>query len=194
MDLVITGEVATGVVLSPDTLINFKTGRGKALSWHFQVTSPRKKDFLITGAKTSTPYLKSEYRLLDSKTESEQGHVFDLKITLSPDTPVGKFKGMVKVKTDIPDSCPGEAFFTGEVRGIVMYRPVHIKFTELEDGSFFPAHISISNRKGTPFKVTGLTLDTSSIQWKTTRLKKGRVHRVDLSWKGSRQERCKTAK
>ncbi len=185
LDLIITGVVATGVELAPDNAVRFKTDQGKALSWHFKVTSPRKKDFMISRIEPSTPYLESQYRLLEKGRDKGQGNTFDLEIRLSPDTPAGKFKGMVKVKTDIAGSYPGEAFFTGEVLGPVMVRPVHIKFAGQEDGSFSPARISFSNRKGDPFKVTGVEADTPGIQWKETSLKQGRVHRLDLSWKGS---------
>ena len=194
LELVITGEVMTSVEIAPDNNISFTIDKGKILSWHFLVTSPRKRDFNISSIETSSPYLISEYRLLDKNAEKGPGSIYNLKISLAQDAPIGKFREMVKIHTNIRDSYQGEIFFNGEIEGPVMYRPVHFKFTALKDGSFSPARISLSNRKGESFKVTGIETDSSDIQWKENSLQEGRVHIVDLLWTGDPGKKLKNGK
>jgi hypothetical protein len=194
VELAVTGEVMTSVEVSPNNTVSFRNDRGKALSWHFLISSPRKKDFSITKVDTSTQYLKSGFKLIDGDGNTGQGNIYDLEISLPPDIPVGKFRDLVKIRTDIPDGYPGEIFFDGDIEGDIMYRPVRIKFTALEDGSFSPARISLSNRKGESFNVTGIETDVPEIQWKETSLQNGRVHRIDLSWTGDPGEKLQSGK
>ncbi len=194
VELAVTGEVMTSVEVSPDNTVRFRMDRGKVLSWHFMVTSPRKKDFSITEVDTFTPYLKSYFKPAVGDKNTGQGNMYDLEVTLSPDAPVGKFRDILKIRTDIPDGYPGEIFITGEIEGAIMYSPTHFKFTALEDGSFSPARISLSNRKGNSFRIVGIETDSTDIHWKETTLQDGRVHRIDFLWTGSPGQKLQNGK
>jgi len=158
------------------------------------VTSPRKKDFTIREIKTFTPHLQSRFRLVKGALGKGQGHVYDLAITLAPDTPIGLLRDLVKIRTDIPDGYPGEIPFSGMIQGTIIFSPRHVKFAVLEDGSYSPALISLSNRKGTPFKVIGMETDAPEIQWKATPFKDGRAQVIDLQWTGEPRARLKNGK
>ena len=195
VELALTGEVRTSVVVAPDKPVHFKADKGKALTWRFQVTSPRKKDFTIQRIGTFTPHLQSEFRLVEGpEGNSSGGHVYDLAVTLSPDAPIGLLQDLVKIHTDIPDGYPGEIPFSGTIQGPIIYSPLHLQFSVLEDGTHSPARISLSNRKGTPFKVIGMETDSPEIQWKATPFKDGRAQVIDLQWTGEPGERLKNGK
>jgi len=194
LDLMVTGEVRTSVVVAPEKAVRFKTDKGKTLTWHFLVTSPRKKDFTIQEIKTFTPHLKSRFHLLKGSDGKDSGHVYDLTVTLTPDTPIGRLRDLVKIHTDIPDGYPGEIPFSGMIQGTIIYSPRHIKFAVLEDGTYSPARISLSNRRGTPFTVIGMETDSPDVQWKVTPFQDGRAQVIDLFWIGEPKEKLQNGK
>jgi hypothetical protein len=194
LELAITGEVRTSVEVAPENTVRFRNDAGRPLTWHFLVTSPRKRDFTIRGIETHTPHLRTDFRRAKGSESTGQDHIYDLAVTLSPETPVGTFRDLLRIHTDIPDGYPGEIFFSGRVQGPILWSPVHVKFTVLEDGSFSPARISLSNRRGIPFRVTGVETDAPEIQWETHAAQGGRAQGIDLLWTGEPGEKLRNGK
>lgn len=192
LELVLTAEVRTSVEVGPVNRIQFKNDRGKPLTWHFRVTSPRKPDFTVRNIETHTPHLKSELRLLESAGAGALGHAYDLTITLDPGTPIGTLRELVRIRTDIPDGYPGEIFITGAVEGPIMTRPERVIFKVREGGSYSPLRVSLSNRRDAPFKVTDVKTDAPQIEWSIIPPQgDARAQVVELRWSGTAVEKLK---
>jgi hypothetical protein len=192
LELVLTAEVRRSVEVAPVNRVQFKHDRGKPLVWHFQVTSPRKPDFTIRKIEPHTPYLKPDFRLLEGSGGGASGHVYDLTIRLDPQAPIGRLPELVRIRTDIPDGHPGEIFIMGAIEGPIMTRPERIVFKVREDGSYPPLRVSLSNRRGAPFKVTGIKTDAPQIQWKRISAQEGgRAQVVELRWSEAAVEKLK---
>lgn len=192
LELVLAAEVKTSVEVGPVNRVQFRNDRGKPLTWHFQVTSPQKPDFTIRKIETHTPYLKSEFRLLENTGVTGSGHVYDLTVTLDPETPIGLLPGLVRIRTDIPDAYPGEIFITGTIVGPIMAQPERLIFKVREDGLYSPLRVTLSNRRALPFKVTGMKADAPQIQWTVVSSQEGgRVQVVELRWSEAAVEKLK---
>jgi len=192
LELALTAQVRTSVEVGPVNRIEFKNDRGKPLAWHFRVISPQNPDFTIRKIETHTPYLKSEYRLLESGGAASSGHVYDLTITLDPETPIGPLRELIRIRTDIPDGYPGEIFMRGDIEGPIMAQPERVLFRLGDGGSYSRVRIDLSNRRGAPFKVTGMKADDPQMQGKVISSQgTGPDQVVELRWNGVAVEKLK---
>jgi hypothetical protein len=190
LELVLTARVRTSVEVAPVNRIQFKNDKGSPLTWHFRVSSPREPDFAIRKVETHTPYLRTEFRLRESGGTS--GNVYDLAITLDPETPIGPLPELVRIRTDIPDGYPGEIFITGEIEGPIVVQPERVLFRAPEDGSYLPVRVGLSNRRGAPFKVTAVKPDAPQMKWKIVPSEKGGLTQaVELQWSERALEKLK---
>ncbi len=194
IELAVTGEVKTSVVAGPQNVVRFRNEKGKPLSWRFAVTSPQKRDFTIRRIETFTPYLSTEFRRAKAAEAAGTGNAYDLTVTLAAEAPMGIFRDLVKIHTDIPDGYPGEILISGAIEGPIAYSPPHLKFSTLQDGSYPPARLNLFNRRGASFRVIGIETDSIEIQWKAMPYQNGRTQVIEIRWTAKPSDRLLNGK
>ncbi len=187
--LVIKTEVHPFVQVLPRALVRFNAVQHEAMEQKITIVADEeKKDFKVTGVKSSVPFLLAtvnpvpEDRLLAGKSSQQ----YEVVLTMKDDPPVGPVNAVVEVETNHPKAKTVPVKVFGVVRALLHVTPSQIQFGSVE-AKKQPGRnvIVVNNRSGkTPIKVTAATVDDAAFAAEVVTIERGRRYQVTVTIKG----------
>jgi hypothetical protein len=174
--LTMTATVTPLVLVTPGEVALFSL-EDQPVTHQFTVARPSGGSLKVLEVVTSQPYLKTQVTPLAG------GNRYQLVVTATPDTPMGRTTVPVVVKTDLPG--PGTRTITLILeRGIVAMPPrIYWSWTGGEVKPPVRTSVLISRQKR-PFRVTGATVDDPKLEAEVRTLREGEEYRVILTYTG----------
>jgi hypothetical protein len=101
-----------------------------------------------------------------------------LKIRLSPELPVGRFREQVIITTDHPDIKKITVYLYGEVVGAISVSPAYVSFGALEPGAAVERAISVAATGDTTFSVLSVTAAEPEVKATVETIREGKEYKV----------------
>ncbi len=181
--------VKTILRISPKDRIFLHIKRGEAWVQEFKVTSTEGKPFKITSVKSSSRYMSADFKAIKGKTDEQM--TYSVKVTVSPDIPVGRFTGTVKIKTDLSKGYAETIRIFGKIEGPISYYPERISLNpnpRITEGQVSRTiHLVESGGKG--FKIQSVETNHKDIICKIIPVEQDRSYVLVLIWKGKENKR-----
>lgn len=187
--LQLKGEVKTSINISPKNHVRFKTERGKAQSWQFKISSPRKKDFQIVRVESRSQIIRADYSLISGEGNPDGGHVYDLTLTLPSEAPIGNIRDVIKICTDIPGALSAEISLMGKVEGPIRYNPDELTFTPAINEGQASRTVDFYETGGKNFHIKDVKGDLKDLKCEIIPVKNGRGSVLVAIWLGKDTKR-----
>ena len=184
LSLQLKALVKKSVDISPKDFARFTIEKGETWSSEFKVSSSRKKDFQILKVESPCKTINTTYNLLSKKNNPDGGNVYNLKVTVSPETPIGDVKEIVKVYTDIPGNFMTKMHLNGKVEGLIRYHPEGLTFISVIKEAQISRTVDLFKIKGENFHIKEVKSDHSDLEWKIIPVKDGRGYVLVAVWSG----------
>jgi hypothetical protein len=176
--------VKTILQILPKDRVFINIKRGDAWAQEFKVTSTDGKPFRITSVNTSSKYMLANFKPIEGKPDEQMA--YSVKVTASPDIPIGRFTGTVEIKTDLLEGHVEAIHIFGKIAGPISYYPERIGFNpnpRIAEGQVSRTiHFYKSEGKG--FEIRAVETNHKDIIWKIIPVEQGRSYVLVLIWKG----------
>jgi hypothetical protein len=163
-------------------LINIK--RGDAWAQELKITSTDGKPFRITSVKSSSKYILANFKAFEGKPDEQMA--YSVKVTASPDIPIGRFKGTVEIKTDLLEGYTETIHIFGKIEGPISFYPERVGFNpnpRIAEGQVSRT-IHLYRPDGEGFEIGDVETNHKDIIWKIVPVEQGRSYVLVLIWKG----------
>ena len=191
LNLQLKALVKKSINISPKDHAKFTIEKGETWSSEFKISSSRKKDFQILKVESPCKTISAAYDLSSERDNLEEGNVYNLKLTVSPETPIGNVKEVVKVYTDIPGVSTAKITLMGKVEGLIRYRPDGLTFTPFINEGQVSRTVDLFKMKGESFNIKDVKSDRSDLEWKIIPVKDGRGYVLVAVWLGEKTKEMK---
>jgi hypothetical protein len=168
--------------ISPQDYVRFTIDRGEAWSKEFKVSSPRQKEFKIVKVSSPSRAISATHTLLPDKDSADAGNVYNLKVLISPEAPVGNVKGAIKIYTDIPGASPAMIHLRGRIEGSIHYQPEQLTFTPIINEGAISRTVNFHKAKGKGFKIKEVKAGCDDLKLKIIPVEEGRSYVLVASW------------
>lgn len=186
LSLQLKALVKKSIDISPKEYIRFTIEKGEIWSSEFKISSPKKNDFQILRVESPGKTINAAYNLLSKKDDPEGSNVYNLKLTVSPETPIGNVKEVVKVYTDIPGVSMAKIHLMGKVEGPIRYHPEGLTFVPVIKEAQISRTVDLFKTKGEGFHIKDVRSDHSDLEWKIIPVKDGRGYVLLAIWSGKK--------
>jgi hypothetical protein len=176
--------VKTILRISPKDRILINIKRGDAWAQEFKVTSTEGKPFRITSVKSLSKYMLADFKAIEGKPDEQIAYI--VKVTASPDIPIGRFTGTVEIKTDLLEGYTETIRIFGKIEGPIRYYPERIGFNpnpRIAEGQVSRT-IHLYKSDGMGFEIRTVETNHKDIIWKIVPVEQGRSYVLVLIWKG----------
>ena len=186
LSLQLKALVKKSIDISPKNFVKFNIEKGEKRSWEFKIRSDKKKDFQILKIESPFKTVNTAYKLQSGKEGPGGGNVYNLTLTISPETPIGNIRGPVKIHTDIPGISPATIALMGKVEGPIRHHPEGLTFPPVIKGAQISLSVDFYKTEGEGFQIKRVETGHPDLEWKLFPAKNGRGHVLLLTWEGGK--------
>ena len=186
LSLQLKALVKKSIDISPEEYVRFTIEKGESWSSEFKIKSPKKNDFKILKVESPCKTINAAYNLLSKKDDPEKGNVYNLKLTVSPETPIGNVKEAVKVYTDISGVSMAKITLMGKVEGPIRYHPEGLTFIPVIKEAQISRTVDFFKIKGEGFHIKKVKSDHNDLEWKIVPAKDGKGYVLLAIWSGKK--------
>ena len=182
LSIQLKAQVKKSIDISPKDFVRFRVEKGEAWSREFKISSLRKKDFQILDIGTPARTISATYNLVSNKDNPDKGNLYNLKVLVSPETPIGIVKGAVKIYTDIPGVSPVRINLRGKVEGPIHYQPEQLTFTPIINEGPVSRTVDICKVKGENFCIKDVKISNNDLKWQIIPVEEGKSYVLVVFW------------
>ena len=182
--LLLSARVKTILHVTPEEHALVHIHQGEPWSREFMIVSTDKTPFRIKGVKSSSRFFSVTHSPIE-KTGNEGGG-YRLKLTASPDIPLGKVYETLKIQTDLPGTSPVQLTLFGKIEGNIAYFPDRLTFysqPNISEGQV-SNNVHFIQSNGSDLKLEEVRTNNKDIVWGIVPLEEGRSCVLALVWKG----------
>jgi Protein of unknown function (DUF1573) len=162
VQLQVAGYIRRDIVIHPGEVDLGTVDQGTPVEKQLSISYAGREDWQILDVKSGSPYLDTQ--LVESRRGGGQV-AYDLKVFLKPDAPSGAINEQLVLMTNDQRSPEVPLDVAGRVVAELTVSPASLLMGVLEPGQKATKQLVIKAKK--PFRITGITCDDESFEFKT---------------------------